>query len=208
MIKYVVAQNPDDRILKEASRVLSGGGLVALPTDTNWVAVAGVASAPGVEKLYLLRKAEAHKHFSVLCDSISRASEIAEIGDAAFRVLRGRVPGNFTFIFKARKAIRKLLKASKRDHEIGIRFPPSILAQRLIEAHGAVLLSSTITQETLGPEYEETPLYGGLIDEVLSPTIALVLDPGEVEFAGGSTIVSLVEPGEAVVLRQGAGLWP
>lgn len=207
MIKYVVSQNPDDRILKKASQVLSGGGLVSLPTDTNWVVVADIASKPAVEKIYRLKKAEAKKHFSVLCDGISRASEIAEIGDSSFRMLRGRVPGNFTFIFKAKKAIRKLLKASKRDREIGIRFPPSTLVQRLIEVHGKVLLSSNITHEMLGLETQEMALYGFLIEDCLSHVIDLVLDPGEIEFAGGSTIVSLVDAGDPVVLRQGAGRW-
>lgn len=207
MIEYVVPQNPDDRILKKASQVLSGGGLVALPTDTNWVVAADPLSKPGVEKLYKFKHAESDKHFSVLCDAISRAAELAEIGDATFRMLRGRVPGNFTFIFKARKTIRKKLSASKRDQEIGIRFPPSILVQRLIAFHGRGLLSSNITRELLGLKDQELPIYGDLIESTLSHVIDMVLDPGEFEFAGESTIVSLVDAGNPVILRQGAGQW-
>ncbi|MBI5210195.1 MAG: L-threonylcarbamoyladenylate synthase [Elusimicrobia bacterium] len=207
MIEYVIAQNPDDRILKRASRILSDGGLVSFPTDTNWVVAADPSSKPGVEKLYRFKHAQADKHFSVLCDGISRASEIAEIGDGAFRALRGRVPGNFTFIFKARKAIRKKLTASKRDHEIGIRFPPSILVQRLVAFHGRGLLSSNISHQVLGLEDQEMPIYGYLIEDTLSHKIDMVLDPGEFEFAGGSTIVSLLDEGAPVIIRQGAGQW-
>jgi len=57
MIQYVVSQNPDDRILKKASQVLAGGGLVSLPTDTNWVVVVDIFSKLAVEKLYRLKKA-------------------------------------------------------------------------------------------------------------------------------------------------------
>jgi tRNA threonylcarbamoyl adenosine modification protein (Sua5/YciO/YrdC/YwlC family) len=208
MIEYVISQNPDDRVLKKASQILARGGLVSLPTDTNWVVVADILSKPAIEKLYRLKKAEPRKHFSVLCDGISRASEIAEIGDSAFRMLRGRVPGNFTFIFKAKKSVHKRLKASKRDHEIGIRFPPSTLVQKLIEFHGQVLLSTNITHEMLGLETEEIAIYGYLIEDSLSHVIDMVLDPGEFEFAGESTIVNLMDVGDPVVVRQGAGEWP
>ena len=207
MIEYVIAQNPDDRILKKASKILADGGLVCLPTDTNWVVTADPLSKHGIEKLYRFKHAEADKHFSVLCDAISTAAAIAEIGDSTFRMLRGRVPGNFTFIFKARKSIRKKLSASKRDQEIGVRFPPSILVQRLVALHGRGLLSSNITPEMLGLKDREMAIYGNLIEETLSNDIALVLDPGEFEFAGESTIVSLVDGGDPVILRQGAGRW-
>lgn len=207
MIEYVVAENTDDRVLKKASQVLSGGGLVSFPTDTNWVVAADPLSKPGVEKLYRFKRAQADKHFSVLCDGISKAAEIAEIGDGTFRMLRGRVPGNFTFIFKATRAIRKKLSASKRDQEIGIRFPPSLLVRRLIAVHGRGLLSSTITREMLGLKDEVMAIYGDLIQDTLSQDIDMVLDPGEFDFAGESTIVSLVDAGNPVILRQGAGRW-
>jgi len=207
MIEYVVAQNPDDRVLERAGKALSGGGLVAFPTDTNWVVAADPFSKPGVEKLYRLKKAEPQKHFSVLCDSISRASELAMIGDGAFRMLRGRVPGNYTFIFNAQLPIRKALKASRRDQEIGIRFPPSLLVQRLIEVHGGALLSSNITHEMLGLESREIEVYGFLIEDALSNAIDLVLDPGEFELMGESTIVDLTDDTAPHLVRQGAGRW-
>lgn len=207
MIKYVIPQNPDDRILDKASKALSGGGLVSLPTDTNWVVVADPFSKTGVQKLYRLKKAEPKKHFSVLCDDVSRASEIAMIDNSAFRTLRGRVPGNFTFIFPAKKEIKKSLKASKMDSEIGIRFPPNRVVRRLIRTHGRVLLSSNITHEMLGLNNGEIDIYGYLIDDSLSHIIDLVLDPGEFEFAGESTVVRLMNDSEPEILRQGAGEW-
>jgi tRNA threonylcarbamoyl adenosine modification protein (Sua5/YciO/YrdC/YwlC family) len=208
MIKYVIEQNPDDRILKAASDILATGGLVSLPTDTNWVAVADPFSKAGVEKLYKLKKEEPKKHFSVLCDTISRATDFALIGDNAFRLIRGKVPGNYTFIFNAQKLITKALKASKRDHQIGVRFPPSNLAQKLIETHGQLLLSTNLTHEMMGIADKEIDIYGFLIDDSLSHMIDMVLDPGEIEFAGGSTIVSLVDETDPVLLREGAGEWP
>ncbi|OIO10378.1 MAG: hypothetical protein AUJ52_04295 [Elusimicrobia bacterium CG1_02_63_36] len=207
MIEYVIAHNPDDRILAKACAVLSGGGLVCLPTDSNWVVVADPASKAGVEKLYRLKRAEPEKHFSVLCDSITKAAEIAWIDTSAYRILRQKIPGHFTFIFKAKKTITRYLRASKRDREIGIRFPPSPLAQKLIAAFASVLLSTNITHELLGLEDDSLEIYGFLIEDNASHLIELVLDPGETEFAGPSTIVSLIEGGEPELLRLGTGDW-
>ena len=207
MLEYVIGQNPDDRILRRACKFLENGGLVCLPTDSNWVVVADPASKAAVNKLYTLKKAEPQKHFSVLCDTIAKASEIAQIETSAFRLLKKKVPGHFTFIFKAKKSITKHLQASKRDHEIGIRFPPNHLVQKLIETYGSVLLSTNITHEILGLEDEEIEIYGYLIGDSLSHLIDHVLDPGETEFAGESTIVSLIDEANPTVIRQGAGNW-
>ena len=103
--------------------------------------------------------------------------------------------------------MRKHLKASKTDHEIGVRFPPSDLVQKLIAAHGSVLLSSNISHEMLGVKDQEMALYGDLIEDSLKHVIELVIDPGEFEIVGASTMVSLVDPAAPVVLRQGAGRW-
>ena len=77
----------------------------------------------------------------------------------------------------------------------------------LIETHGNVLLSSNITHEMMGLEPGEIEIYGYLIEDQLSHVIDLVLDPGEFEIVGESTIVRLTDDGEPEVLREGAGEW-
>ena len=203
MIEYVIAQNPDDRILKKASKILADGGLVCLPTDTNWVVTADPLSKHGIEKLYRFKHAEADKHFSVLCDAISTAAAIAEIGDSTFRMLRGRVPGNFTFIFKARKSIRKKLSASKRDQEIGVRFPPAYSC-------------SGSSRSTTGPAlFEHRPGCWGSRTGDNASTATSSKKPSPMTSPGtrprrfdsrGGTIVSLVNGGDPILGRApGAG---
>lgn len=177
---------------------------MCLPTDTNWVLVCDPFHKAGVEKLYQMRKADAEKHFSLLCDSLSRASNLARISTEVFRLIKNKVPGHFTFIFEAEKTITKHLKASKKDHEIGIRFPPDRLVQELVRVHDNALLSTNVTLEMLGIEDDSIEIYGYLIEESLGHQVAMILDPSEYEFAGPSTIVSFVS-GEPEVLREGAG---
>ncbi len=202
MIEYVIANNPDDRILQKAADQLSTGNLVILPTDTNWIVVADPFSKKGVENLYSFKGEDRSHHFSLLCDTIKRASESAFIDDNAYKILRNKIPGPFTFIFESRKVMIKALKATKADHQIGVRFSPSQLVMKLIEFYERPLVSTNIPKEKIEVS-EGEDLYGFQIEEALGH-MALILDPGELEFLGQSTIIDF-SSGVMELVREGAG---
>ena len=205
MIEYVVAHNPDDRILLKASQILRNGGLICFPTETNWVVVADPYSKEGVEKLYRLRHVENTKHFTVLCDSFKKAQEVSLIDDNAFRILKKITPGPYTFIFEAQKKITKHLKASKSDKEVGIRFPPSKLVQKFLQSHDNVVLSSHLSADMMAMEDEHTLIYGALIEDYFGEKIEMIIDPGEYDFIGTSTTIIDFTSGAPEIIREGAG---
>ena len=203
MIEYVIAGNPDDRVLKNASEVIKKGGLVCLPTDTSLVVIADPFSKKGVEKIYRLKKVDRLKHFSLLCDTISRASEVAVIDDSVFRMIKRKIPGHFTFIFDATKKITRAVQANKMDNQVGLRFVPSTLIEKLLEAHGDVVISTNLTNEMISLG-EDEDLYSYQIEEALSGQLEMIIDPDEHEFVGLSTIVDFTS-GAPEVVRQGVG---
>lgn len=131
------------------------------------------------------------------------ASEVAYIDDYAFKLLKKVIPGHYTFIFEASRSIAKNIKASKTDKEVGLRFPPSPVAKKLIEYIGRPLISSNIDREKLGVEAEDE-IYSYLIEDNLGHQIDLILDPGEFEFVGQSSIIDLKDEAP-VIIREGAG---
>lgn len=203
MIEYVVEHNPDDRTLQKASQILKSGGLICLPTETNWVAAADPYSKEGLDKLYRLRHIENTKHFTLQADSFNKAMEVANIEDAAFSLVKKVIPGPYTFIFEAQKKVTKYLKASKYDKEVGIHFPPSPLFRALLKVHNDLIITSSITHEMLGLE-EGDYIYSALIEDQYPHLIDLIIDPGEVQFIGPSTIIDFTS-GAAEVVRVGAG---
>ena len=204
MIEYVIAHNPDDRILKKASDILHSGGLICVPTDTNWQVLASPYNKDAVEKLYLLKKENQSKHFSLLCSNISMASELANINDKAFRLLNKITPGHYTFIFEAKKKIAKIIKATKTDKEIGIRFVPSVLIEKLIETHEDALISTNLNAHMLDTMDDEA-IYSYMIEEKFSHLFQMIIDPGEIEFAGMSTIINLMDEDRFELIREGVG---
>lgn len=204
MIDYVVEHNPDNRVLKKAVRIISAGGLVCLPTETNWVVVANPYVKQSVDKLYQLRHVENTKHFAVLCASFQKAMEIAFIDDGSFRLMKKVVPGPYTFILEAQKKITKLLKASKYDHQVGIRFPPKHLCQSLLEEFGDVLIGTHLTHDMIEDADPTIPLYSAQIEDAFPHLIDLIIDPGEYEFVGPTTIIDFTS-GSPEIIRRGAG---
>lgn len=205
MIEYVVEHNIDDRILLKASQILENGGLLCFPTETNWVAVGDPFQKESVDKLYRLRHIENTKHLTMMCGSFQKAMEVAFIDDHAFRLVKKVIPGPYTFIFEAQKKIMKFLKASKVDHQIGLRFPPRKLCQAVLSlASEGLLLSTHINHQMIEDSDETVPLYSLQIDDQFGNMIDMILDPGEYEFLGQTTIVDFTT-GLPIVQRHGLG---
>ena len=204
MIEYVFPHNIDDRVLAHAQSLLADGKLISFPTDTNWVVACDPFHKKGVEALYRFKGEEKSKHFSLVIENISKASDVAVISDFSYGLIRKRVPGHYTFIFEATKKITKALKASKTDRQVGIRIPPSPLALALTEVHGEGLLTTQIEPRHLCLNQGDA-LYSYLIEEKLGHLLSLIIDPGEYEFAGPSSVVSFLEEGAPEIIREGAG---
>ncbi|MDA8792344.1 L-threonylcarbamoyladenylate synthase [Bacteriovoracaceae bacterium] len=203
MISYVFEHSIDQRVLDSACNLLKKGCLLCFPTDTSWIIVCDPTIKEAITKFYSLKSEDKTKHYSLLCNSISMASEVAFVDDKHFKVIKKNIPGHFTFILEAQKSVRKYIKASKTDREIGLRFPPGLIVTKLIESYEKPLISTNLTHELLKLEKDQL-IYPLLIEDCLGHLISMIIDPGEVNFVGPSTIVSLM--GQIPeILRQGAG---
>lgn len=184
--------------------------IIAFPTDTNWVLATNLLSKKAVDSLYRLKGVDKKKHLSVLCNNISQASRYASISDSCFRRIRSRVPGPYTFIFTPTHEIPRTIKDYRKDNQIGIRIPNSLLCSRLIERYGQAILTTSITPEMLSLEENEDEfapheIFSYQIEEAFSQ-IEVILDPGEFNSLGGSSVIDFASDGDhPIVIREGAG---
>jgi tRNA threonylcarbamoyl adenosine modification protein (Sua5/YciO/YrdC/YwlC family) len=152
MIEYVVAQNPDSRVLKRAASILEGGGLVVLPTDTSWSVVCSIASKEGIARLKRLGELR-DRPPTVMCATLSSASELCDIDSAAFRLMKRLTPGPYVFILKS--SVRVAKDFDLKRQEIGVRIPRHKVPLSLMEELGRPLLSATAKKTMLEAEQEE-----------------------------------------------------
>ena len=200
MIEYIVSHNPDDRILEKAKSHIENNKLICFPTDTSWVIATSAFNSKATELLYKIKNEGQNKHFSLLCKDLSQGSSVAIVKDHAFRVMKRNTPGCFTFILEANKEISKVIKASKTDKEVGVRLPDVDFLTFLIEKIESPLITTNINPSILGLADDDF-IYSTLIEESLPEFDLLILDPGEFEFQGVSTVVKMYLE-ELEIIRQ------
>jgi tRNA threonylcarbamoyl adenosine modification protein (Sua5/YciO/YrdC/YwlC family) len=209
VIEYVVPGNIDDRVLAKTVRILEGGGLVALPTDTSWSLVCSIKVRDGVRRLRALSAERDERHFTLLCSDISQFGEWFSMDNTRFRLIKRLSPGPYVFILKALSGTEKIL--GLRRSEAGIRIPNHPIPLNVISFLGNPLYSVTAKREMIedfeSPESPEDELFEGGWELEEINGVDLILDGGEEQNRIFSTILDLAGD-EVDVLRQGAGPWP
>ncbi|NBU97769.1 MAG: threonylcarbamoyl-AMP synthase [Spirochaetia bacterium] len=199
MLVFLHPENPEKRILKQISENLKDGEVYIFPSDTVYSFVADSKSKSGIEKLYNLKNLEKSKPLSLLCPSISVASEYIEnIPNSAFRLMKKITPGPFTFIFKANKKIPRVSLTNQKTKDIGIRIPDNIYLQSLLEVHGDTLIGTSVysSDEYMISPDEIEDLYGKKVKGIIN---------GGILKQELSTIIDF-SSGDILIIREGKGI--
>ena len=189
-------QHPQPRLVERAVQVLSSGGLVAFPTDTYYGIGCDLFDKRAIERIYQLKRLPKTHELSFICLDLAEVARYAVVDNAAYRVLRRKTPGPFTFILPATRLVPDLVL--RRQKTVGIRVPDSPIALALVRQLAHPLISTSAA----------TPDGEVLIDakdikELLGHGLDLVLDGGY-KPNEPSSVIDLTGP-EPVVVRQGKG---
>jgi tRNA threonylcarbamoyl adenosine modification protein (Sua5/YciO/YrdC/YwlC family) len=207
MIEYIVPGNIDDRIVTRAARILGGGGVAALPTDTSWSIVCSMKSREGIKKLRRVSRAGDEGRFTLICSDISQFGEFCSLDNTRFRIIRRLTPGPYVFILKTLPGTEKALGLRRR--ELGVRLPDYPVPAALINSLECPLYGITAKKDPDGDSgfYDEESLFEGGWELEAVAGLDLILDPGEERNRVFSTVLDLSES-EIRLVRQGAGEWP
>lgn len=190
--------NPQPRLIRQATEIVRAGGVIVYPTDSAYALACGVANKEGLERIRRIRRIENDHHLSLVCRDLSEISSYAKVDNTVFRLLKAHTPGGYTFILEATREVPRRLMHPKR-RTIGLRVPANPIALALLEDLGEPLMSSTLILPG-----DELPLSDPWdIREVLEHQVDLVVDGG---FCGyePTTVVDLT--GDVpVLLRKGSG---
>lgn len=199
MLTKIYAENPNEREMGKAIRLLQEGELIVYPTDTLYAIGCDALNVRAVEKLCALKGLNPLKaDLSIVCYDLSNISEYAQVSNGVFKVLKKNLPGPFTFILPTSSRLPKLYKNKK---EVGIRVPDNNIARGLVAGLGNPILSMSVRDDEDQAEYTTDP---ELIHEKYNKKVAMVIDAG---FGGDvpSTVVNCVDD-ELEVIREGKGI--
>lgn len=164
-------QDPQPRLLRTAVELLSGGGVLATPTDTSWALICGLDDKSGLDKLRRIRQLDDKHLMSLACRDLSELANYARVDNAQYRLLKLGTPGPFTFILQASRDVPRRVVNHPKRKTIGLRVPDHKTLQGLLEHHGAPVLITTLIlpdeQEPLADADEVLDQLAGQIDAVI-----------------------------------------
>ena len=200
MLLPIHPANPDPRKIAQVVECLRKGGIVVYPTDTVYSMGCDMLNSKALEKLALIKQVKLEKaNFSLICHDLSHLTEYSkQLSNPVFKLMRNSLPGPYTFILEASKAIPKIFSDKKKT--VGIRVPDNAIARAIVEALGNPLASTSVHDDDEILDYTTD---AELIHEKWSNRVDLVVDGG----TGGlepSTIISCIND-EIEVLRVGKG---
>jgi tRNA threonylcarbamoyl adenosine modification protein (Sua5/YciO/YrdC/YwlC family) len=190
--------NPQGRLLETVGEILRIGGLIVYPTDSCYALGCQVGDKAATERIRKIRATGKDHNFTLVCRDLSELAIYANVDNSAYRLLRALTPGPYTFILRATSEVPKRLQHPKR-RTIGLRVPDNAIAQGILEALDAPIMSSTLVFPG-----EDLPMTDATeIRERLEREVDAVVDGGSCGFEP-TTVLDLTG-GEIVVRRKGKG---
>ena len=191
---------PQKRQVEKIRDALRSGAVMLYPTDTVYAIGCDLNAKSAVERVRQIKQLSSDKPLTFLCSSLSNISEYAQVSDSAYRLIKRLIPGPYTFILPATKAVPRLVMNPKRK-TTGIRVPDHAISQALLQALGNPIIS---TSATTAAQAETKMAQIDLFDQ-LDKFVDLIIDDERTSVGYQmSTILDLTET-EPQVVRQGLG---
>ncbi len=190
-------RNPQERLIKRVSGVLSEGGVVVYPTDTVYAYGCDIKERHAIERIYSIKKIPRNKPLSFIFSDISQLHEyVRNISDAAFKIMKKAFPGPYTFIFKASRLVPKIAITNQKT--IGVRIPDHRIPLALVNSLGRPILSAGVSAADGAYVIEPSDLEKRHKNEV-----DIIIDCGP-KISDPSTILDF-SGDEMKIIREGKG---
>jgi tRNA threonylcarbamoyl adenosine modification protein (Sua5/YciO/YrdC/YwlC family) len=190
--------DPQPRLIRRAAEVLRAGGLIAYPTDSCYALGWQLGDKGPLERVRRIRQAERHHHYTLVCASLADVGRFAQIETWQFRMLHACMPGPYTFLLRAKRALPRRLQHERR-RTIGVRIPAHRVPKLLLAELGEPFMSSTLhlagDPEPLTAAHE--------IQARLEHEVDVILDGGDCGIEPTTVVDLSVRP--PVIVRRGKG---
>lgn len=191
-------ENPQKRLLDQAVKILSDGGVIAYPTDSCYALGCLLDHQAALQRIMRIRNLQASHLFTIICADLSELGSLARIDNSAFRLIKSLTPGPYTFILKASRDVPRRLQNPRRK-TIGLRVPDNTICQGLLRALGQPMLSTSL----IIPGHDTPETEPEIIRDKLGNMIDLIIDGGMI----GNDLTTVIDLSDGVpeLIRQGKG---
>lgn len=190
--------NPQPRLIRRVVECLTGGGVIAYPTDSSYALGCLPGDKAAMERIRNIRHLDEKHLFTLVCRDLSEIATYARVDNAVFRLLKAATPGAYTFVLPATREVPRRVQDTKRK-SIGIRVPDNAIDRALLAMLDGPLVSSTLLVQ--GDEYPMSD--PGDVEEILRKRVDLLVDGGSASL-DPTTVVDMTDEVPRI-LRNGRG---
>lgn len=191
-------ENPQTRLVQQATQIILSGGVVVYPTDSGYAIGCRIGDKNAMERICRIREIDKEHHFTLMCRDLSELSVYARVDNQAFRLLKNNTPGRYTFILKGTKEVPKRLLNDKRK-TIGIRVSDDPITMALLASLGEPLMSTSLVLS--GNDFAESDPDD--IRDQLERQVDVIIDGGH-RGEAPTTVVDMADD-EVRITREGSG---
>ena len=198
MLLSINPKNPESRFVNRVVNVLSKGGIIIYPTDTVYGLGCSIFDKKAMKRLYQIKRMNHKKPLTFVCANQNQIQEYSQgIPTHVYKFLRRKLPGPYTFVFKASKIVPKMMLTHRKT--VGLRWPVHPITNSIVSNLGHPILSSSlrISEDELFEDPND-------IYEEYKKKVDLIVDGGCI-FAENSTIIDF-SGGKAEITRKGKGI--
>lgn len=197
-------KTPQSREIEAVKAALRQGAIMLYPTDTVYAIGCDLNSKSAIKRVRQLKQLANDKPLTFLCSSLSNIASYAHVSDPAYRIIKHLVPGPYTFLLPATKAVPKLVMNPKR-RTTGIRVPKSPLCSALIEAlDNPIISTSALSVIRNSTEDDIEALSKAELFDRMEKLVDVIVDSDSELGYQVSTILDLADDSPRVI-RQGLG---
>lgn len=192
--------HPQQRVIKRVAEQVRCGDVLAYPTDSSYALGCLASERKALERIRAYRRLNDNHPLTMVCKDLAQIGKYAVVDNQTFRILKAYLPGPYTFVLPASKAVPRPAQGMKRRN-IGVRMPDHAIVLALLNELDEPILSTTYWTPT-----EDGPFAVSHPDEIppdAGKCVNLIVDGGEVPNEP-TTVVDLTGP-VPEILRAGAG---
>ncbi len=188
----------DARGIARAADILSGGGLVAVPTETVYGLAARADSEAAVARIFAAKGRPSFNPLIVHVGTMEAAKRLARFDSQAERLAAAHWPGPLTLVLPRRPEAELAPAATAGLDTVAIRMPAHAHMRELLEATGFPIAAPSANRSGF-----ISPTTAGHVRISLAGRIDAILDAGPCAAGLESTIVAVRGDGQLEVLRPG-----
>ncbi len=181
MLIEINSENPQERLIKQVADILEKGGIIAYPTCTFYGIGCDIMNKKAIQKIYRLKQRDQKKPFSFICSDLKDISRYAKVSNYVYKIMRGLLPGPYTFVLEASKRVPKTMLTRRKT--AGIRVPDNSISLDLVKKLRNPIVSTSATMPDGSFFYDPS-----LINDHFGDRLDAVIDGGPVQHHPSSVI--------------------